>query len=177
MVDPARIHGRSEALAEYTAENLSRLVQIPSLSGEESEVIACLEQLCEQAGFDEVRVDGLGNLVARIGSGPRVMAIDAHIDTVDTGDVEQWHLPPFSGRIVDGQVHGRGSVDQKGGAASMVTAGRLLKEMGYDGAFTVYCTFTIMEEDCDGLCWNYLIEKEELVPEFAVITEPTNLGI
>jgi putative selenium metabolism hydrolase len=34
-----------------------------------------------------------------------------------------------------------------------------------------------MEEDCDGLCWNYLIEAEDLVPELAVITEPTNLGL
>jgi len=177
MGKATKIRERSEALRDFTAENLSHLVQIPSLSGEEAEVIACLQEMCKQAGFDEARVDGLGNLVARVGHGPRAMAIDAHIDTVDTGDVAQWHLPPFSGKIVDGQVHGRGSVDQKGGAASMITAGRLLKEMGYDGDYTVYCTFTVMEEDCDGLCWNYLIEKEELVPEFAVITEPTNLGI
>ena len=67
--------------------------------------------------------------------------------------------------------------DQKGGAAAMVTGGRILKEMGYDGAFSVYFTFTVMEEDCDGLCWNYLIEQEKLVPDYAVITEPTNLGV
>jgi putative selenium metabolism hydrolase len=59
----------------------------------------------------------------------------------------------------------------------MINAGRILKELGYDGAYSVYFTFTIMEEDCDGLCWNYLIEKEKLVPEVAVITEPTNLGL
>jgi putative selenium metabolism hydrolase len=59
----------------------------------------------------------------------------------------------------------------------MVAAGRMLQEFGYDGAWSVYLTFTIMEEDCDGLCWNYLIEREGLVPEVAVITEPTNLGV
>jgi putative selenium metabolism hydrolase len=171
------IRGRAEALREETARTLSQLVQIPSLSGEEQEAIQYLGEACERAGFAEVRVDGLGNLVARIGHGPRALAVDAHIDTVDTGDKTQWSRPPFAGLIEDGQVYGRGSVDQKGGAAAMVTAGRVLSELGYDQSHSLYFTFTVMEEDCDGLCWNYLIEEEKLIPEFAVITEPTNLGL
>jgi putative selenium metabolism hydrolase len=173
----AAIRQKAQELSAYTARNLSELVRIPSLSGQEGEVIAKLANLCEQAGFDEVRVDGLGNLVGRVGNGPHRIAVDAHVDTVDTGDETQWLHPPFSGEIRDGQVYGRGSVDQKGGAASMITSGRILKELGYAGKYSVYYTFTIMEEDCDGLCWNYLLEKEGLVPEFVVITEPTNLGL
>jgi putative selenium metabolism hydrolase len=171
------IRSRSQELADQTARLLSGMVRIPSLSGEEEQVIAYLGQACRDAGLDQVRVDGLGNLVARIGRGPRVMAIDAHIDTVDTGDPAQWDDAPFSGRIEDGRVYGRGSVDQKGGAAAMIAAGRILHELGYDGTYSIYLTFTVMEEDCDGLCWNYLIEKEALVPELVVITEPTNLGL
>jgi len=170
----------AELAAEYsaqTAENLSRMVRVPSLSGEEEEVIALIEGMANDAGFDEVRVDPLGNLIARMGAGPRVLAIDAHVDTVDTGDRSQWEHDPFSGLVADGHVHGRGSVDQEGGAASMITAGRILHELGYDGGWTVYFTFTVMEEDCDGLCWNYLIEQEGIRPELAVITEPTNLGV
>jgi putative selenium metabolism hydrolase len=172
-----KIRSRSQELKGYTAENLQELVKIRSLSGEEEAIIHKLAGLCERAGFDEVRIDGLGNLVGRVGSGSKVMAIDAHIDTVDTGDLDQWSLHPFSGEIRDGHVHGRGSVDQKGGAASMITSGRMLKELGYDSEYSVYYTFTVMEEDCDGLCWLYLIEEEGLVPEFVVITEPTNLGL
>jgi putative selenium metabolism hydrolase len=59
----------------------------------------------------------------------------------------------------------------------MVTAGRILREAGYDGAFTLAFTFTVMEEDCEGLCWNYLISEEKLLPSYAVLTEPTNLGV
>ena len=164
-------------LRDSTAQNLASMIRIPSLSGEEGPVIEAIRTMATEAGFSEVRVDGLGNLIARIGHGPRVLAIDGHIDTVDTGDRSQWDHDPFSGLIEDDHVYGRGSVDQSGGAASMITAGRILKDLGYDGQWSVYFTFTIMEEDCDGLCWNYLIEKEKLVPEFAVITEPTNLGL
>lgn len=172
-----RINARSRELRQHTANNLSELVKIRSLSGEEEAVIQKLAAMCQEAGFDEVRIDGLGNLIGRVGNGPRVMAFDAHIDTVDTGAPEQWALSPFSGAIRDGHVYGRGSVDQKGGAASMIASGQMLKELGYDGEYSVYYTFTVMEEDCDGLCWLYLIAQEGLVPEFAVITEPTNLGL
>ncbi len=55
----------------------------------------------------------------------------------------------------------------------MLTAGRILKDLGYGGGFTLYFTFTVMEEDCDGMCWKYLIEEEGLRPEMAVSTEPT----
>jgi putative selenium metabolism hydrolase len=171
------IHERARELAQYTAQNLSEIVRVPSLSGDEEAVIAQLAEICARAGLENARVDGLGNLVVRVGSGPRVLAVDAHVDVVDTGDPAQWERDPFSGDVDGDKVYGRGSVDQKGGAASMVTAARMLQELAYDGAFSVYFTFTIMEEDCDGLCWNYLIEAEGLVPEMAVITEPTNLGL
>lgn len=55
----------------------------------------------------------------------------------------------------------------------MIASGRMLKEMGYDGDFSIYYTFTVMEEDCDGIAWIYLIEKEGLKPDFIVSTEPT----
>ncbi|MDZ7765990.1 MAG: peptidase dimerization domain-containing protein [Melioribacteraceae bacterium] len=42
---------------------------------------------------------------------------------------------------------------------------------------TLYVTGTVMEEDCDGLCWKYLVEEENLKPDAVIITEPTNLNI
>jgi putative selenium metabolism hydrolase len=56
----------------------------------------------------------------------------------------------------------------------MITAARILKEAAYDGDFTVWFAFTTIEEDCDGLCWKYLIEEEKFVPDFLVSTEPTS---
>ena len=122
-------------------------------------------------------IDGLGSVVGRVGNGPKKIAFDAHIDTVEVGNMKNWKFDPFSGEIKDGLVLGRGASDQKGGAASMITAGRMLKELGYSGEYTVYFTFTVMEEDCDGMCWKYLIEEENFKPDLIVSTEPTSCRI
>jgi putative selenium metabolism hydrolase len=163
--------------AGYTAGNLSELVKIRSLSTGEKEVADRLVLQMKKAGFDEARTDGLGNVIGRIGSGKRVLVFDGHIDTVDTGNLENWSKDPFSGEITDGFVHGRGTVDQKGGVAAFVTAGRILKEVGVPENVTVLFTGTVMEEDCDGLCWKYLVEEERIRPDLVVVTEPTNLNI
>lgn len=169
-----QIREKAQEYRDYTAINLSKMIQAKSYSGKEEEVCRVIFSLCEEAGFDEVYFDGLGSVIGRVGNGPKKIAFDAHIDTVEVGDPEQWNFDPFSGEIRDGRVWGRGASDQKGGAASMITAGRILKELGYGGDFTVYFTFTVMEEDCDGMCWKYLIEEEKLVPDFVVSTEPTS---
>ncbi|NOY08426.1 MAG: YgeY family selenium metabolism-linked hydrolase [Spirochaetes bacterium] len=172
-----RIRELAEKYENYTARNLSEIVKIPSYSGEEEAVIKKLKELCLKAGCDEVRIDGLGNLIGRVGSGDKIIAFDAHIDVVGVGDRSQWESDPFSGLIRDGLVYGRGSADQKGGAASMITAARILKELSYGGNYSVYFTFTVMEEDCDGMCWKYLIEEEKFVPDYFVSTEPTRLRL
>ena len=163
----------AEKYRSHTAENLARLVKIRSLSAHEAEMAAELKRQMEEAGFDDVRLDGLGSVLGRVGKGHRLIAVDAHIDTVDQGNLDTWGEDPFSGRIFGGCVHGRGSVDQKGGAAAMVTAGRILAEMGLKNDFAVLFTGTVMEEDCDGLCWKYIIEEEKIRPELVIITEPT----
>lgn len=61
--------------------------------------------------------------------------------------------------------------------ASMVCAGRIIKELALNDKFTVLFAGTVMEEDCDGLCWQYLIKEENIKPELVVITEPTNMNI
>ncbi len=172
-----QIRDMANQYRQYSAECLSEMVKIPSLSAGEEKVVLKIKEQLEAAGVKDVRIDGLGNLIARVGNGSKILAFDAHIDTVDTGDESQWDIPPFSGLIKDGYVHGRGTVVQEGGAASMVTAARILSELDYDGDYSIYFTFTVMEEDCDGMCWLYLIEEEKLIPDFAVITEPTNLGL
>ena len=172
-----KIKELAEKYRDYTAENLSKLVRIKSLSKEEKDVQLELKRQMEEAGFDEVKIDGLGNVIGRIGNGKKILAIDGHMDTVDMGNLANWDFDPLGGEIKDGYVHGRGSVDQEGGPASFVTSGRILKELGFDKDMTIYFVGSVMEEDCDGLCWKYIIEEDGIKPDFAISTEPTNLNI
>jgi len=172
-----KINELAEKYKDYTAQNLSKLIKIKSLSLQEKDVQLELKRQMEEAGFDEVKIDGLGNVIGRIGNGKRILAIDGHIDTVDFGNMANWDFDPLSGEVKDGFVHGRGTVDQKGGPAAFVTSGRILKELGFDKNLTIYMVGSVIEEDCDGLCWKYIVEEGKIKPDYAISTEPTNLNI
>ena len=156
---------------------LRDIVAIPSLSGQEEAVARRIAAEMEKLGYDEVKFDAMGNVMGRLGSGPRVMAFDAHIDTVAVSDRQQWDVDPFTGKLEDGKVFGRGSVDQKAGMAAMVYAGSLMKEMNLLGDWQVWMVGSVMEEDCDGLCWHHILQENILAPELVVSTEPTGLRI
>jgi len=153
------------------------IIRIPSLSSEEGAVVNRIRDEMLRIGYDEVTIDPMGNVLGRIGSGPRVIAFDGHVDTVDVGDPELWDRDPHSGDIEDGILYGRGTSDMKGGVASSVYAGALLKKRGIPDDVTFYATATVQEEDCDGLCWQYIINEDGLRPDLVVITEPTSLRI
>jgi putative selenium metabolism hydrolase len=171
------IRMRAKDMEGDTARFLADLVRTQSFSSKERDVIEVIRREMTRIGFDEVRVDGLGNVIGRIGSGPRVIAFDGHVDTVYPGDRSQWTFDPFEPKIDGGMIRGRGTVDQKGGVAAMIHAGRIIRELGLNDQFTIYFTGTVMEEDCDGLCWQYILNEDGLKPELVVITEPTNLNI
>lgn len=169
-----------EAAKNFQPKMVSFLVDIASirsLSCGEKNVVERIGQEMKSAGFDKVWTDGLGSIVGQIGNGKRKIAFDAHIDTVDVGSRDLWKFDPFQAHEKDGRVYGRGVADQKGGMASMVYAGRIIKELGLSKDATVYMVGSVMEEDCDGLCWQYLINEEGVKPDLVVLTEPTSLNI
>lgn len=172
--DPALVRSLAASRRDAAAEALSALVRVPGFSGSEGERVALLKDLCEEAGMEGLRVDALGSLLGTVGRGKRMLAFDAHIDTVGPGDPAAWDTPPHSGLLRGGLVLGRGSADQLGGAAAMIQAASVLKELAWDGGFTILFSFTVLEEDCDGLCWDRLIEVDRVVPDFFVSTEPTS---
>ncbi len=168
---------RAYELENEVTQFLRDMIAIPSMSSQEGAVIARIKAEMEKVGFDEIRVDGLGNLLGRIGAGSRVLAIDGHIDTVDVGNPDLWEVDPFKGDLRDGRIYGRGASDQEGGIASAVYAVKILKEIGLPEDTTLWVTATIQEEDCDGLCWDYLVRAENFRPDCVLITEPTSLNI
>src|SRR5690606_37990142 len=131
------------------------------LSSQEGPVIERAKQEMEKIGYDEVTIDPMGNLIGRIGNGPKIIAIDGHIDTVDVGDPAQWNTKPFDPVLKDGVLYGRGTSDMKGGVASSIYAGAILKKLGVPKGATLYVTATVQEEDCDGLCWQYIYKEDK----------------
>lgn len=167
----------AQSLKAEVAQFLREIIAIPSLSSREGAVIQRIKAEMEKIGFDEIRIDGLGNLMGRIGGGRRVVAIDSHCDTVDVGNPDLWEVDPFKGDFRDGIIYGRGACDLKGGLASSLYAGKILKQIGMPDDVTLWISCTVQEEDCDGLCWKYIIEEEKFIPGAVLLTEPTNLNI
>lgn len=156
---------------------LRDMIAIPSESCEEREVIRRIKREMESVGFDRVEIDKMGNVLGYIGSGKRLIAMDAHIDTVGVGNPENWDFDPYKGYEDEETIGGRGASDQEGGMASMVYAGKIIKELGLENDYTLLVTGTVQEEDCDGLCWQYIVKESDIRPEFVVSTEPTSCRI
>ncbi len=133
-----------------------RLVQTPSLSGQEGDLAAQVRAEMEGLGYDEVWQDEVGNVIGRIqgGDGPALM-FNGHMDHVDAGDAQRWPHPPLGGEIHDGELWGRGSADMKGALAAMVYAGGLLKKLGIPLRGNLYVGGTVQEE-VGGLGARYL---------------------
>lgn len=149
------------------------LIQIKSLSGQEGDVIKAIERQMKSLGYDEVLIDAMGNLIGRIGDGETSILFDSHVDTVDVKDETEWQIPPFSGTIADGRLHGRGSVDMKSAAAASIYAGAIAKKQGLIAGKTVYVTCTVFEEDCDGENLKHLFNEFNLRPDYVIICEPS----
>ena len=167
----------SEKYKDEIVDFMRRLIQVKSLSGREQEVVQLVEREMEKVGFDEVFIDDFGNVIGRVGDGKIKIAMDAHLDTVDIGNPDLWEKDPFSGDVDDEWVYGRGASDQKAGMASMVYGVKVMKALSLFGDFTLYVVGSVLEENCDGLCWKYIIENDVIKPDFVLITEPTGLNI
>ena len=161
---------------------LRAMISCPSESGEEREVAACIKSEMEKLGYDKVEVDGLGNVIGWMGSGDRIIAIDAHIDTVGTGNMDNWKADPYQGYEDEAVIFGRGSSDQEGGMAAAVYGAKIMKELDLIPAgYKIMVVGSVQEEDCDGMCWQYIVNKgfpqaRDKI-EFVISTEPTDGGI
>ncbi len=157
---------------------LRDLVKIPSESAEEEGVIMRIKQEMEKLSFDKVEIDPMGNVLGWMGTGDKIIAYDAHIDTVGLGELSNWTFDPYEGYETDTEIGGRGTSDQEGGLVSAVYGAKIMKDLDLiPQGYKVLVTGTVQEEDCDGLCWQYIHNELGIKPEFVVITEPTDKGI
>ena len=164
---------------------LRDMIAIPSESCEEKEVVMCIKAEMEKLGFDKVEIDGLGNVIGWMGEGDKIIAIDSHIDTVGIGNINNWEADPYQGYETEDIIFGRGGSDQEGGMASAVYGTKIMKDLNLiPEGYKIMVVGSVQEEDCDGMCWQYIVNKYFNGPEdarskieFVISTEPTDGGI
>ncbi|MEP7190354.1 MAG: [LysW]-lysine hydrolase [Roseiflexaceae bacterium] len=138
---------------------LEQMLRIPSVSGQEGQVARFLVEQMQALGFHSY-VDGAGNAVGEIGTGPEIVLL-GHIDTVPG-------VVPV--RIAEGKLYGRGSVDAKGpfatfvaAAARMLAGGELRARLVLVGA--------VEEEAASSKGAHYVVDR--YAPAACVIGEPS----
>jgi len=124
------------------------------------QIAAALECALEMAtgmGFKTRNVDGYVGEIDYGTYGKKIGMI-AHIDIVPAGD--GWTYPPFTGKIVDGKLYGRGSLDDKGPLIAALYAMKAIKESSLPCSnhvrFLIGC-----DEESGFRCIKYYLTKEE----------------
>jgi succinyl-diaminopimelate desuccinylase len=119
--------------------------------------------------------EGRSNLEIRlIGTGRKKLFYCGHMDTVTIGDLSHWTYPPFSGKIINNRLYGRGASDMKSGLAAMILAVESLYRDGIslDGDLILLATAGEEVDSCGAR--NYLDNMGVDEIDAMVIGEPTN---
>jgi putative selenium metabolism hydrolase len=101
---------------------------------------------------------------------------DSHIDTVGIGDPSEWQWDPLLGKTEQGRFYARGTCDEKGSTPGMIYGLAIAHQLGLLEGFTAYY-FGNMEEWCDGIACQALVEHEGIRPDYVVIGEPTKMQV
>ena len=177
-MDFEKIKAAAQSYEKDMTKFLRELVRIPGESAEEKGHVDRIAQEMKAVGFDEVVIDPQGNVIGYMGTGSRIIAYDAHIDTVGIGYRDLWKFDPYEGYETDIEIGGRGTSDQLGGIVSSVYGAKIMKDLDLiPKDVKIMVVGSVQEEDCDGLCWQYIIREDKVRPEFVVSTEPTDGGI
>ena len=184
-MDFAAIRNAAEAYKPAMVKFLRDMIAIPSESCEEEGVVKRIADELKALGYDKVEFDKLGNVIGWMGEGDKIIAIDSHIDTVGIGNIENWEADPYKGYETDDIIYGRGGSDQEGGMAAAAYGVKIMKDLDLlPKGYKMMVVGSVQEEDCDGMCWQSIVNEYFNGPEdarskieFVISTEPTDGGI
>ncbi|MGC8606603.1 MAG: M20 family metallopeptidase [Vulcanisaeta sp.] len=158
---------------------VSRLIQIPSVNppGFTINVADFIRDWLNEHGFtSEFReyAKDKPNVIARVGRNKPVLILNGHMDVVPPGDDSKWTYSPFSGRIVEDRVYGRGATDMKGGLAVIMTVfAELASIIEKQGSGTLIFSATADEETGGHPGVEALVRDNVLTGDAAIIAEPS----
>lgn len=165
---PEGLFAEIDRLREPMTAFLQRLVQFPTLPGQEQEAQYFIAEKLRTLGgqveilrsefaelehhpafsddgipFDE-RLNVVGNWQGS--GGGRSLILNGHIDVVPVGKLELWKFPPWGGTVEDGWLHGRGACDMKAGLTAAIFAVQALRNLGIPLSGKVFIESVIGEE-------------------------------
>ncbi|MEE0922792.1 MAG: M20/M25/M40 family metallo-hydrolase [Paludibacteraceae bacterium] len=148
---------------------LQRMIQTPSVSGEENAVCTLLAEWMTAEGITVHRVEN--NLWAECGDGPETILLNAHIDTVKPS--VSYTRDPFDGEY-DGQtIYGLGANDDGGSVIAMLAVFIDMMHAPIPGK-RIVLTLTAEEENSGRKGIELLLP--EIGPiDYAIVGEPTSL--
>jgi putative selenium metabolism hydrolase len=148
------------------------LARTGSVSGNEEAAVRTVAVALGDLGFDEVRVDDVGNAIGVLGgtTGPRLL-IDGHIDSIPLHSEDRWTVDPFGGEIVDDRLYGLGICDQK---ASIAAAAHGVRAEAARGTFagSVAVVASVGEEEMEGCALASAIDWFQ--PDYVITSEPND---
>lgn len=163
-------------LMEDCIDFTQRLIQTPSMPGEERQIAELICDEMRRLNFDEVWIDEIGNACGRIYGQDRslpALVLNTHLDHVDPGDPTLWSVPPYSGEIRDGRIIGRGAADIKGPLAVQVYAmAGLLRQNRRPRRDVVFTA--VVEEEVGGAGAAFWIENLDYPVALIVLGEPSS---
>jgi acetylornithine deacetylase len=170
MTDPVRkkILDKIDASKDHAIKFLQDMVAIPSVTGDEAAIQKHMYGYLRDIGlqvdmwetnWDELKkhpgyrpvdrgYENRPNIVATLKGtgGGRSLLLNGHTDVIPVGNGEGWSDNPWSAKIENGRIYGRGSCDMKSGVASHVLAVQYLKELGLTPKGDVMINIVIDEE-------------------------------
>ena len=174
---------RNTALGDEIVALTRDLVSTPSPSTEEAAVADRVERAMRETGFDKVLRDEVGNVVGVLfgrEARPTVL-LSSHMDTVSPRRGDAWQESPYSGSVRGGCIHGLGAGDCKGGLAAQLYAAVLLRRCLLPLRGNLVVAATVAEEAGGSTGVRALMDRTlpelNLVPDYAVLGEPTGLGL
>ncbi len=158
-------------------ELLTRLVEIPSISGEELEASLYLVGAMRALGYDRCEVDAVGNAVGEMGAADagRTVVLLGHIDTV-YGNIPVRVEESETGPV----LYGRGSVDAKGSLATLTSAvARLGSDWAHANGIRFVVVGAVEEEAATSKGARFIRDRfdgqREPTPDFCIIGEPSGV--
>jgi len=176
------LNSRNEWNAKRAIDLAAKLIRVASPSLSEGSVARVAAEEMKELGYDKVVQDTAGNAVGVLfgrSDGPTVL-LNSHMDTVDCNQ-DQWTCNPYGGETHKGRLYGLGAADCKGGLAAHIHAGSLLKRSLLPLRGNLIVAATVAEENGRSLGVRALLEQTladlELQPDYAILGEPTGLGL